>query len=89
MSEAEKTMLFYQEIFGAGNYYIEVQNHGLEMESRTYPVLAQLARKHNIPLVAANDAHMADNSDRSIDMRNVAKFLRFIKISEDKVHIMV
>ena len=84
MSEAEKTMLFYQEIFGAGNYYIEVQNHGLEMESRTYPVLAQLARKHNIPLVAANDAHMADNSDRSIDMRNVAKFLRFIKISESE-----
>ena len=82
IAEAEKTMLFYQDIFGAGNYYIEVQNHGLDMEKRTYPILADLARKHNIPLVAANDAHMADNTERSIDMRNVAKFLRFTKVEE-------
>lgn len=79
---AEDTILYYQDIFGKGNYYIEVQNHGLEMEQRVYPVIADIARRHNIPLVAANDAHMADNSQRSIDMRNVAKFLRMTSISE-------
>lgn len=81
---AEKTILYYQDIFGKGNYYIEVQNHGLEMEQRVYPVIADIARRHNIPLVAANDAHMADGTERSIDMRNVAKFLRMTKVSESE-----
>lgn len=79
---AEKSMLFYQNLFGAGNYYIEVQYHGLEDEKRVYPTLAKLAKKNNIPILAANDAHMADNSVKSIDMRNVAKFLRFTNVSE-------
>ena len=81
---AEDTILYYQDIFGKGNYYIEVQNHGLDMEQRVYPVIAEIARKHNIPLVAANDAHMADGTERSIDMRNVAKFLRMTEISESE-----
>lgn len=84
ISEAEKSMQFYQNIFGTGNYFIEVQYHGFEAEKKVYPVLADLARKHNIPLVADNDAHMADGSQRSIDMRNVARFLRMVKVSENE-----
>lgn len=46
------------EVFGAyGNFYMEVQNHGLQEEAAIYPWLAQFARSNNIPLVAANDAH--------------------------------
>lgn len=76
-------MDLFRGIFGDGNYYVELQNHGLENEKRTYPMLAEIAKEKHIPLVAANDAHMPDNSERSITMRNVARFLRFVSVDEN------
>lgn len=79
IEKADEMLMLYDKILGHGNYFCEVQYHGLEMESYTYPILARLATKRNIPLVAANDAHMANNSERCVNMRKVAKFLRFNK----------
>ena len=64
------------EVFGE-NFYIEVQNHGLENEKIIYTWLAKAARKHRIPLIAANDAHMARNSDDDITARQIRRSCRF------------
>lgn len=82
IKNAESKMLEYANIFGKDNYYVELQYHGMDEEKKVYPVLAKIAKNIGLKLIAANDAHMADNTKRSINMRKVAKFLRFRTISE-------
>jgi DNA polymerase-3 subunit alpha len=47
----------YRSILGDGNFFIEVQEHGIDDQRRLHPQLVELARKTNIPLVATNDTH--------------------------------
>lgn len=60
---AKQTALYYSELFGAGNYYIELQDHGLEEDQVVIPQLIRLARETGIPLVATNDAHYLTRED--------------------------
>lgn len=60
---AKETALKYLDIFGAGNYYIEIQNHKFEEQQRIIPLLVKLSRETGIPLVATNDAHYLERSD--------------------------
>ena len=53
----------YQEIFGPGNFYVELQDHGLREQQRLNTELIQLARELAIPLVASNDVHYAQRED--------------------------
>ena len=53
----------YQEIFGAENYFLELQDHGLEDQKRIIPDLIDLARKTGVGLVATNDTHYVDKND--------------------------
>ena len=54
---AKQTALDYLEIFGEGNYYLELQDHGLSGQKKINPMLIRLSRETGIPLVATNDAH--------------------------------
>ncbi len=54
---AEKAARQYLDVFGKDNFYIEIQNHGLEFEDRVRPQLIALARELEINLVATNDCH--------------------------------
>jgi len=47
----------YRDIFGAGNFFLEIQDQGLEMEHRIHPELLRLAKDTGLPLVATNDCH--------------------------------
>ncbi len=47
----------YRSILGDGNFYIEIQAHGIDDQARLHPQLVELARRQNIPLVATNDTH--------------------------------
>jgi DNA polymerase-3 subunit alpha len=47
----------YRSILGEGNFFIEVQDHGVPEQSRLHPQLVELARGMNIPLLATNDTH--------------------------------
>lgn len=71
--EAQK----YIEIFGEGNFYIELQYHGIPEEAEIYPKLAKLAWKNGIPLVAANDAHFCRNTEADCLKRQIIKSFRF------------
>ena len=60
---AVETALLYQNIFGKGNYYIEVQNQKFLEEERIIPLQYELSARTGIPLVATNDAHYIYKED--------------------------
>jgi DNA polymerase-3 subunit alpha len=62
-SEAEKELGRLAEIFGADAVYVEIQNAGLEVQERINPLLAELASKTNLPLVATGDVHYLRHED--------------------------
>ncbi len=52
-----------RDIFGKGNFFLEVQDQGMEIETRINRDLVQLSRETGIPLVATNDTHYLTRSD--------------------------
>ncbi len=60
---AKQTALEYSEIFGKDNFYIELQDHGIEDERLILPELVRLAEECDLPLVATNDCHYLRRSD--------------------------
>ncbi len=52
-----------QSIFGRENFFVELQDHGLESQARTNPELIAIARELNAPLLATNDLHYVRHED--------------------------
>ena len=61
--EAKNLARYYEDLFGKGNYYIEIQDHGLDEQRTVLPLLVRLSRETGIPLVATNDAHYLEKED--------------------------
>jgi DNA polymerase-3 subunit alpha len=59
--EAEQAARRYAEIFD-GQFYLELQDHGLEAETRANQGLLDLARRTGLPLVATNDCHYLERA---------------------------
>ncbi|MFZ2882739.1 MAG: PHP domain-containing protein, partial [Candidatus Moraniibacteriota bacterium] len=67
MEKAENLALEYQEIFGVGNFYLEIQHHPtFPSQQIANDALIKISRKYNIPLVATNDIHYVKKEDNSI-----------------------
>lgn len=60
---AKNTALWYQSVFGKDNYYLEIQNHGIDEQIRINPDLIKLSKETGIELVATNDAHYINKDD--------------------------
>ncbi len=52
-----------QEIFGRDSLFVELQDHGIPEQKRTNPLLIEMARKLEAPLLATNDSHYNSRSD--------------------------
>lgn len=62
--KAKRTAFEYQEIFGAGNFFLEIQQHlKTEDQNLATPKIIQLARETGIPLVATQDSHYLRSED--------------------------
>ena len=61
--EALKAAADFQDIFGKGNFFAEVMDHGIDIEKRTMNDLLRLAKQLNLPLVASNDLHYTNAGD--------------------------
>jgi len=61
--KAEEVAMDYASCFSEGDFYVEIQDHGLQPQKETNPLLIQLARKMNLPLVATNDVHYLNKED--------------------------
>jgi len=60
---AVRTAGMYRDIFGADHYFLEMQNHGLDIEDRIRAGVERLARRTGIPIVATNDCHYLKHED--------------------------
>ena len=60
---AKMRALRYLEIFGEGNFYLELQDHGIEEQRKINPLLVKLSEETGIPLIATNDVHYTEKKD--------------------------
>jgi DNA polymerase-3 subunit alpha len=62
--EAKHIALEYQEIFGKGNYFLEIQKHpGIPESEKIEPMLVKLSEETGVPLVATQDSHYTRSED--------------------------
>ena len=66
MQEAGEFVLRYQEIFGRENFYVELQDHGIPEQKRVAPLLIEVARKLDVPMVVTNDIHFVLKEDHVV-----------------------
>lgn len=64
--KAKTVALKYNKMFGQGNYYLELQDHGLAEEQRIFPQIVRLSKETCIPLTATNDVHYIEKSDSAV-----------------------
>src|SRR6202795_3046177 len=61
--QAREAAYRLRDIFGKGNFFLEIQDQGLEIEKRVNPKIVSLSRETGIPLVATNDCHYLTHAD--------------------------
>ena len=61
--KAEALAARLQDIFGKGNLFVELQDHGLPEQHKTNPALVEIARRIGAPLLATNDSHYTNRED--------------------------
>ncbi|MDR1519266.1 MAG: DNA polymerase III subunit alpha, partial [Planctomycetota bacterium] len=78
-AEAEKAANWYRELFGDGNFFLEIMQNGLEDQRKILAPMRELSNRTGIPLVATADAHYLRPEDKDIqDIKiciNTGKFL--------------
>ncbi|MGB9333821.1 MAG: DNA polymerase III subunit alpha [Candidatus Acidiferrales bacterium] len=103
LDKARESAYRLQDIFGKGNFFLEVQDQGLEIETRVNRDLVQLSRETGIPLVATNDCHYLTQSDaraqevlmciqtgKTMSEQNRMKFATdqfYFKTAEEMAHV--
>lgn len=60
---AKNMALMYNEIFGDGNFFLELQDHGIEEQKNVNLKIMQISKETGIPLVATNDVHYTYKED--------------------------
>ena len=63
---ARETALKLQRVFGPGNFYLEVQDHGIDLEKRVCQSLFKISDETGIPVVSSNDAHYIRKEDAAV-----------------------
>lgn len=62
-SGALSTALYYKKLFGEGNFYIELQNHGIKEQQKLLPQLIKIGKDAQVPLIFTNDCHYIKKDD--------------------------
>ena len=60
--KAKETALFYKSVFGE-DFYLEIQDHGIEEQKLVNPQIIRISKECDIPLVATNDVHYINDTD--------------------------
>lgn len=66
LAEARETALRYRDLFGAENFYLELQDHGLPEQPSVNQALLDISREEDILLAATNDVHYLTREDAGI-----------------------
>ncbi|HEY1759531.1 MAG TPA: DNA polymerase III subunit alpha [Bryobacteraceae bacterium] len=62
-ADAKRMAYEYTDLFGKKNFFLEIQDHGLEPDARLLPLVNRLSSETGIPLVATNDSHYLRKED--------------------------
>ncbi|MBR4684327.1 MAG: DNA polymerase III subunit alpha [Spirochaetia bacterium] len=65
LDEAAAMAMRFNDIFGKGNYFLELQDHGIPEEKKSNKGLIEISRKTGIPLIATNDIHYLNREHAS------------------------
>lgn len=63
---AKRTALWYLDVFGKDNYYLEIQDHGIDEQKIVKDGIKRLSADAGIPIVATNDVHYIEKQDSKI-----------------------
>lgn len=63
LEKARETALEYLDIFGKGNFFLEIQDHGLRDQQKVNTEMLKISRMTGIPIVATNDVHYVEKAD--------------------------
>ncbi len=61
--KAKETALWYKNVFGENNYFLEIQDHNIREQKLVNPQIIRLSKETGIPLVATNDVHYINAED--------------------------
>lgn len=79
---AKEMAEWLKSVAGDDCFFAEIQYHKWNKEKEIYDNIIKIAKELNIPLVAANDAHMAGNTEHDLNARLVARYLRFTTLDD-------
>ncbi len=85
LNDAERHARDMEALFGQGNYFIEIMDHGITEEKTVLPRLIALSEKTGIPLVATNDCHYLEKKDA--DAQEVLMCIQTGKTLEDETRM--
>ncbi len=63
IGQTKRVLEEYIDIFGRDNFFLELQDHGLQEEARVNTALAKLAEEYSLGLIATNDIHYLNRTD--------------------------
>lgn len=63
---AKSTALWYRDVFGRDNYFLEIQNHGIDEQKIVNEGIKRLSAETGIPMAATNDVHYIEQQDSKI-----------------------
>ena len=63
IEKADEAARWYQQVFGENNFFLEVQNNGIDIQDKVNAALKEMSARLSIPLVASNDCHYLDRED--------------------------
>ena len=63
---AKREALWYRDVFGIGNYYLEIQDHGIPEQKIVLDGIKRISDETKIPLVATNDVHYIEQKDAPV-----------------------
>lgn len=85
LTKAKETAKKYKELFG-DDYYIELQDHGLDKQKRSNPELINIAKEFDIKLVITNDSHYLKKEDADWHDTLLCLQTNALKTDENRFH---
>ena len=85
--EADALALKMKDMFAPGDFYLELQDHGLEEQKLVNSYLIDLAERIGVKLVATNDVHYLNQSDA--EMQDVLMCVQMGKYLEDQDRLQI
>ncbi|MEE0927997.1 MAG: PHP domain-containing protein, partial [Acutalibacteraceae bacterium] len=62
-NKAKSAAIWFRDVFGEGNFYLELQDHGMTEQKQINPFIKQISEETGIPLIVTNDVHYVAKED--------------------------